>query len=152
MDENDEKISESGSPKKTRKGCLIAVAAAALIMGFLVFEVYKTMIPVDYRIFTEERINALEQEYNMDLSGAEPERYWVAILGPDHPRDRFCFHVDDYHEFMENSYFGTVVSCYESDDRAYAEYKCKPYYNDNLEFKITFEKNGERYDADPVSW
>lgn len=152
MYENDEKISESESPRKRKKGCLIAVAAAALIMGFLLFEVYKTMIPIDYRIFTEERINALEQEYNMDLSGAEPERYWVAILGPDHPRDRFCFRVNDYHEFMENNYFGTVVFCYQSDDRAYAEYKCKPYYNDDLEFNITFEKNGEKYDADLVSW
>lgn len=152
MDENDEKGSESESPRKRKKGCLIVVAAAALIMGFLVFKVYKTMVPTDYWIFTEERINALEQEYNMDLSGAEPERYWVAILGPDHPRDRFCFRVGDYHEFMENHYFGTVVFCYESDDRSYAEYKCKPYYNDDLEFIITFEKNGERYDADLVSW
>lgn len=151
MHEKDEKVLESESPGKRKKGCLFAVAAAALILGFLLFDIYKTMVPTDYRIFTEERINTLERKYNMDLSGAEPERYWVPALAQD-IRDRFRFRVDGYHEFMENNYFGTVVSCYKSDDLSYAEYICKPYDDNGYEFSVTFQKNGEKYDADLVGY
>lgn len=142
---------KANHPENEKKGCLFAVAAAVLILGVLLFDIYKTMVPTDYRIFTEERINTLERKYNMELSGVEPERYWVPALAQD-IQDRFRFRVDGYHKFMENNYFGTVISCYESDDLSYAEYICKPYDDNDLEFSVTFQKNGEKYDADLVSY
>lgn len=152
-------LSEIAEEKNRRKkGCIFAVIAVLLIFGWILFEVYKTMIPTDYWIFTEERIHALEQEYNMDLSSADLERYWVPALAQDNIEDRFCFSIRDEREFMENHYFGKIVASYESDDGSFAGYKCKPYVDseDRLKarfiFLIEFQKNGEKYDADLTSY
>lgn len=136
-----------------KKGRIYIAAAAALIAAALCYAVYKALVPTEYRIFTENRVGALEREYNMDLSDAEPERYWVPALARD-VHDRFRFGVKDRDDFMENNYFGEIVFGEVSDDNSYAEYKCKPYPGgEYLEFTfiIKFRKERGGYRAELVS-
>lgn len=143
--------------KKRRKSGFYygMILIAVVLVLFVIY--YKAMIPVEYRIFTQERIDKLEEEYNIDLSDAEPKRYWVVSIAQD-ACDCFAFCVDDYKDFMENCYFGEIISTNESDDKSYAEYKCKPYSENEDEkksefvFFIKFEINGDKYDADLTSY
>lgn len=141
---------------KKRIKLIILAVIIFLIACALIFRVYKAMIPTEYRVFTENRINSLEQEYNMELRDAELKRYWVSAMAQD-IYDRFRFSVKDHSDFMENNYFGEIVCSDESDDKTYAEYKCKPCNsNDDSEnrftFLIKFQKNGEKFDAELVSY
>lgn len=147
------KLSEATNRKKMKLNIpfvVIFITACALLFG-----VYKAMIPTEYIIFTENRVNELEREYNMDLHGAELKRYWVPAMAQD-TYDRFSFSVEDYSEFMENNFFGEIVRFDENND-GYAEYKCKPCSNtddpeNRFTFTICFRKNRENFDAELVSY
>lgn len=68
--------------------------------------------------------------------------------------DRFQFNVKDHSNFMNNNYFGEIVSYDKSSDNSYAEYKCKPYPNSEYHgftFVIRFQKNRGKYSVDLVS-
>lgn len=133
-----------------RKSCLIA---ALFIAGFLcmaLFMFYKTLVPVNESKFPAYRIRELEQEYNMTLTDADLERYWVPSIAQD-IYDRFNFSVRDYSDFMERCYHGEIIKFAEMDDKSSASYKCKP-YSGRFTFQIRFQKNGDRYDAELTSY
>lgn len=139
---------------KSKRTKFIIAGIIILIAGVLFYTVYKTVVPVEYRIFTEERVGALEREYNMKLSDAELKRYWTPAFAQD-IYDHFQFSVKDYSNFMENNYFGEIVFYDKSSDNSYAEYKCKPYPNGEYHgftFVIRFQKNRDKYLVDLVSY
>lgn len=136
--------------RRKRKGCLIAALCIAGFLCMVFFVFCKALVPVDYRWFSKDRIRELEQEYNMTLTDADLERYWVPSIAQD-IYDRFNFSVSDYSDFMEQCYHGEIVTFSETDDKSSARYKCKP-YNDRFTFQIRFQKNGDHYDAELTSY
>lgn len=145
-------ISETTKRRKIKIN--IPVVVIFLTACAIFFGVYKAMIPTEYIIFTENRMNELEREYNMDLRGAEPKRYWVPATAQD-TYDRFSFAVEDHGEFMKDNFFGEIVRSDEGD--GYAEYKCKPCNNNDdpenrFTFTISFRKDREKFDAELVSY
>ena len=135
---------------KRHIGCMAAVFAAAILVILIPL---KAMVPTDWRIFTKSRIETLESEYHMNLSQADPKRYWVPAIAQD-TKDCFRFIVDDYSAFMENCFFGEIITAPEPEaaNASYAEYECRAYSDGRLILFITFTKKDGRYEADLTSY
>lgn len=133
--------------KKRQKSCLIALLTGIVAFILLiVFVMPRLYVRANWTSFTPERIQTLESLYNLDLSEAEPVRYYIPRAAPD-TLDCFNFRVTDYAAFMETCFFGEIISSEESADKSYATYTCKPYPDLEQNLNIQFERDGEQYKA-----
>ncbi len=143
--------------QKKRKGCFMAIILMIVILGLLLYGFCKIMIPVNETNFTPQRIAELEKEYHIDLSNAEPIRYWHVAMAQD-TKDLFSFYTEDYREFMEQHYFGEIRIAPEDAQTAPVQYKCAPWPDseDRMEqrfrFVIKFVQQNEKYYAEIVSY
>ena len=134
----------SAKQKKRQKSCLIAfLTAIAAFVLLAVFVMPRIYIREEWKHFTPERIRTLESLYNLDLSSAEPVRYYIPRAAPD-TYDCFNFRVEDYAAFMEQCFFGEILS-FEHYDAAV--YTCRPYPDREEELSIRFEPDGAQYKA-----
>lgn len=151
---------------KQRKKKRIKIIVISLLLLFLIYffySCYRVLIPVDYRIFTEKRIEFVEEKYMMDFSNIKLERYWTVSIAQDHDANLNFSGVEDYKYFMENNFHGEIVSSvYEGqiiddgttvgelrEENLVAEYKCKA---GEVGFLIEFYKDGDSYKAEMVSY
>ncbi|MBE6875516.1 MAG: hypothetical protein E7496_02130 [Ruminococcus sp.] len=154
---NEEEYQEELSAQKKRKGCLTAIIIMIAILGLMLYGFRKIMIPVNETSFTPHRIAELEKEYHIDLSNAEPIRYWHVAVAQD-TKDQFSFYTEDYRKFMEQHYFGEICIAPENVQTAPVQYKCAPWPDseDRLEqrfrFVIKFEQQKEKYYAEIISY
>lgn len=155
-----ELISEESLKKKVR---IITISILLLIIVFFCYSCYKSLTPVDYRVFTEERTEFVEEKYMMDFSNIKLERYWTVSMAQDRDANFNFSGVEDYKYFMENNFHGEIVSLLYEDqvlddgtvveelreENLVAEYKCKA---GKVEFLIEFYKDGDYYKAELVSY
>ncbi len=137
--------------KKKREfkiGCIVVCAVFLIFLVLMAVKMRSIIYPVDETTFTAERIEFLEAELKMDLSGVTPERYYVIGIAQD-AKDNFVFYVDDYAEFMENCFFGEIISCGEF-YRDSIMYRCETDPDDNINMYVTFEKDKGRYRGEVV--
>lgn len=161
-EEGYELISEE-SLKKKKKVRIITILILLLIIVFFCYSCYKSLTPVDYRIFTEERTEFVEEKYMMDFSNVKLERYWTVSMAQDRDANLNFSGVEDYKYFMENNFHGEILkSLYEGqvfddgtvveelrEENLVAEYRCKA---GKVEFLIEFYKDGDSYKAEIVSY
>lgn len=149
--------SEISEQKKKNNGCLIAIIIVIVIPVLFLCGLRKILIPVNETKFTPERIAELEQEYHIDLHTSEPVRYWHVAMAQD-THDLFSFYTEDYHEFMEQHYFGKILTNSEEENQTFAQYKCEPWpdskdsMKQRFRFMIKFEQQKEMYYAEIVSY
>ena len=147
MENGEYTVSDGGRPRRRSAGILIAAALPLL----LILAVLKAMVPTDWRIFTESRIETLEHTFNMDLSNADPERYWIPAIAQD-IHERFRFTVDDYQVFMNDCFSGEILKAPEDADLSFASYKCRPYPDSRYTLYIEFTGQHGRYLAELTSY
>ncbi|HBI85755.1 MAG TPA: hypothetical protein DDX71_05650 [Ruminococcus sp.] len=135
-------------PLNLKRG-ILAAAAAVLILFLLL--IMKAMVPTDWRIFTKSRIETLEHTFNMDLSDADPERYWIPAIAQD-IHERFRFTVNDYQVFMDDCFSGEILKALEDADPSFAAYKCRPYPDSRYTLYIEFTGQYGRYLAELTSY
>ncbi len=127
---------------KKRTGCVIAAVIVFVLLSILLLHrMYSFLYPVLERNVSTERIEFLEAELKMDLSGIIPEKYYV-VTAPD-AIDNFIFYVDDYAEFMENCFFGEILSCENSGVDIF--YYCETDPDDDVKMLVSFVEDDGRY-------
>lgn len=149
--------------RKKKKKKLIVLASLLLFIALFFFSCYRALIPVDYRIFTKNRINFLENKYMMELDDVKPERYWTVSIAQDHDANFNFSSVESYSDFMENSFRGEITSSLYigmvlddgtvidamGEKNLVAQYKCRA---GKIAFIIKFYEDGESYRAEVVSY
>ncbi len=138
--------------KKKKKVRIIVISILLAFMLIFMHSCYRTLLPIDYHIFTEKRIKIVEEDFNMDLSDVKLERYWSVSIAPDSDTQLIFSEVDDYEEFMKNCFFGEIILS-EIYDEEYggdyvAYYKCKI---ETKEFIIYFYNDKDGYRAKIIS-
>lgn len=154
---------ESLKQRKKKRIKLIVISLLLLFLIYFFYSCYRVLIPVDYRVFTEERTEFVEEKYMMDFSNVKLERYWTVSMVQDRDANLNFSGVEDYKYFMENNFHGEILkSLYEGqvlndgtvveefgEENIVAEYKCKA---GEVEFLIEFYKDGDYYKAEMVSY
>lgn len=149
--------------RKKKKKKILILASLLLFIALLFFSCYRALIPVEYRIFTEKRIDFLENKYMMELDDVKPERYWTVSIAQDHDANFNFSSVESYSDFMENNFRGEITSSVYvgqkldngnvieemGEKNLVAQYKCKA---GKIGFIIRFYEDGESYRAKVVSY
>lgn len=111
-------INENNGKKKSNTGLIIGIIAAVIVVFFVI--PYKMMYPKEYRIFTEKRIEEVEDLYKISLENTKPVHFCQVLLG--HEYDLYLY-TDDHKKLMDTFTGYSMEFLYEEPGGSFVQYK-----------------------------
>ena len=127
---------EAASDRRPGNKILIKVLLVFLVISLVFFGMFKFMYPVYWKVFTNKRIEMVEQEFALSLDDITPDCFSYPYLGQD--MDYFFdFYIDDYDKFRDAFHGEEIVFFNEAEDHSCAKFTC--HVRDDVYFTVEID-------------